>query len=77
MFSVEIAAAQKEATGLAHHFAARFAHMRSTIGAIAGNINLVLRRLGLWLGQCLYRHSRIRWIVIGHGFIFGSVNPVV
>jgi hypothetical protein len=24
---VEIAAAQKEATGLAHHFAARFAHL--------------------------------------------------
>jgi hypothetical protein len=49
MFSVEIAAAQEKAAGLTHHFAARFTHMRSAIGAIAGNINLLLRRLGLRL----------------------------
>jgi hypothetical protein len=68
---VEITATQKEATGLAHHFAARFAHLRAAIRAIAGNIHLLLRSLRLKGRR--YLNFCVHWIVICHGFT-RSVN---
>jgi len=58
MDSVKIAAAQKEAAGLAYHFAARVTHLRAAIGAIAGKV-------GLGGGLCLNLPGRLRvWLLL-------------
>jgi hypothetical protein len=59
MDSVKVTATQKEAAGLAYHFAARIAHLRTAIGAIAGKIRLPCglgRNLCSWIGLAFIGH---------------------
>lgn len=55
--SVEVAAAQEEATGLAQEFAAGFLHLRPAVGAIAGSIGR--RGFLLRFGGSLQSHVKL------------------
>src|SRR5947209_1420576 len=69
--SVEVAATQEEAAGLAYHFAAGVAHLCAAIRAIAGNIGLPCR-LGCRMNLC----SWIGLAFIVHRVSSRSVTPI-